>query len=172
MATLFPIAVEPQDVPAIPGLTYLRDYISEKEQNELTAAIDSESWDTSWKRRRQLYGWAYGRGEESVAPIPDWGVAVDDSKAITCYANFCRVTGTPEELILDFGLNSNPMTAPGEQVIEVQQRLVLSYLTAKRMLQALGMSVQRHEQAFGMLETDVQKRVVGQRMPRSAASAS
>jgi hypothetical protein len=29
------------------------------------------------------------------------------------------------------------------------------------MLQALHMSVQRHEQAFGVLETDVQKRVVG-----------
>jgi hypothetical protein len=29
------------------------------------------------------------------------------------------------------------------------------------MLQALHLSVQRHEQAFGVLETDVQKRVVG-----------
>ncbi len=42
--------------------------------------------------------------------------------------------------------------------------VVTSYVfTAKRMLQALHMSVQRHEQAFGVLETDVQKRVVGNR---------
>ena len=34
---------------------------------------------------------------------------VDDSKAIATYANFCRVTGTPEELIVDFGLNPQPM---------------------------------------------------------------
>ena len=32
-------------------------------------------------------------------------VKVDESKLIAMYANFCRVTGTPEELIIDFGLN-------------------------------------------------------------------
>jgi hypothetical protein len=37
------------------------------------------------------------------------------------------------------------------------------------MLQALVMSVQRHEAAFGVLETDVQKRVVG-RGPARAPS--
>ena len=31
--------------------------------------------------------------------------------------------------------------------------------TAKRLLAALQMSVQRHEAAFGVLETDIQKRV-------------
>ncbi len=34
------------------------------------------------------------------------------SKAIASYANFCRVTGTPEELIIDFGLNSSPSGFP------------------------------------------------------------
>jgi hypothetical protein len=70
------------------------------------------------------------------------------------------VTGTPEELILDFGLNAQPFGVPTEPV-EVKQRIVTNYFTAKRMLQALHLSVQRHEQAFGVLETDVQKRVVG-----------
>jgi len=86
-------------------------------------------------------------------------VEVTDKNAICTYANFCRVTGTPEELILDFGLNSQPYGVPTEPV-EVKQRIVTNYFTAKRMLQALHMSVQRHEQAFGVLETDVQKRVV------------
>lgn len=86
-------------------------------------------------------------------------VQVDDKDAFCSYANFCRVTGTPEELLLDFGLNSQPYGMPTEPVI-VKQRLVMNYYTAKRMLQALHMSVQRHEQAFGVLETDVQKRVV------------
>ncbi len=86
-------------------------------------------------------------------------VEVDDKSAICTYANFCRVTGTPEELILDFGLNSQPFGVPTEPVT-VQQRIVTNYFTAKRMLQALHLSVQRHEQAFGVLETDVQKRVV------------
>lgn len=87
-------------------------------------------------------------------------VEVNDKNAVCLYANFCRVTGTPEELILDFGLNAQPFGVPTEPV-EVKQRIVTNYFTAKRMLQALHMSVQRHEQAFGVLETDVQKRVVG-----------
>jgi len=87
-------------------------------------------------------------------------VEVVDKNAVCLYANFCRVTGTPEELILDFGLNAQPFGVPTEPV-EVKQRIVTNYYTAKRMLQALHMSVQRHEQAFGVLETDVQKRVVG-----------
>lgn len=86
-------------------------------------------------------------------------VEIVDTHAAVCYANFCRVTGTPEELILDFGLNSQPMGVPTEPV-DVKQRLVLNYFTAKRLLQALHMSVLRHEQAFGALETDVNKRVV------------
>ncbi len=87
-------------------------------------------------------------------------VEVTDKDAVCLYANFCRVTGTPEELILDFGLNAQPFGVP-TQPVEVKQRIVTNYYTAKRMLQALHMSVQRHEQAFGVLETDVQKRVVG-----------
>ena len=87
-------------------------------------------------------------------------VEVTDDKAVTSYANFCRVTGTPEELIIDFGLNAQPYGVPTEP-IEVSQRIVTNYYTAKRLLHALTLSVQRHEQAFGVLETDVQKRVVG-----------
>ena len=87
------------------------------------------------------------------------GVKVDDSKLIAMYANFCRVTGTPEELIIDFGLNPQPFGVPSEPVV-VNQRIVTNFYTAKRMLHALQLTVQRHEQAFGVLETDVQKRVV------------
>jgi len=86
-------------------------------------------------------------------------VQVNDDKASCSYANFCRVTGTPEELIIDFGLNSQPFGVPSEPV-QITQRIVTNYYTAKRMLHALHLSVQRHEQAFGVLETDVQKRVV------------
>lgn len=83
---------------------------------------------------------------------------VDESKMSTTYANFCRVTGTPEELIIDFGLNTQPLGENGE-VIAVTERVVMNYFTAKRLLQALGMSVARHEQVFGPLETNVLKRV-------------
>lgn len=89
-------------------------------------------------------------------------IEVDDSKAISSYANFCRVTGTPEELIIDFGLNPQPFGTPSHPVA-ISQRIVTNYYTAKRMVHALQLTLQRHEAAFGVLEPDVQKRVVGNR---------
>ena len=85
-------------------------------------------------------------------------VDIDDSKVVATYANFCRVTGTPEELIIDFGLNPQPFGIP-TQPIPVTQRIVTNFFTAKRMLHALQLTIQRHEATFGVLETDVQKRV-------------
>lgn len=85
-------------------------------------------------------------------------IQVDDAKALSCYANFCRVTGTPEEVIMDFGLNPQPFGTP-TQPIAIAERIICNYYTAKRFLAALQMTVQRHEAAFGALETDVQKRV-------------
>jgi Protein of unknown function (DUF3467) len=87
-------------------------------------------------------------------------VNVDSSKAVTSYANFCRVTGTPEELIVDFGLNTQPFGVPTDPIL-ITQRIVTNFFTAKRLLHALQLTLQRHEAAFGVLETDVQKRVVG-----------
>lgn len=78
------------------------------------------------------------------------------------YANFARVSGLPEELILDFGLNPQPSGAQPVPV-KVSQRLVVNYYTAKRLWMALGAFLQRHEQAFGEVQIDVNKRVIPQR---------
>jgi hypothetical protein len=85
-------------------------------------------------------------------------VQVHDEDAIACYANFCRVTGSPEELIVDFGLNPQPVGVPKDP-IHVKQRIIMNFFTAKRLLGALQMSIQRHEAVFGVLETDIQKRL-------------
>jgi len=85
-------------------------------------------------------------------------IQVEDAKAVACYANFCRVNGTPEELIIDFGLNKQPMGVPTEP-LEIDQRIIVNFFTAKRLLAALQMALQRHEATFGVLETDVQRRV-------------
>ena len=112
-----------------------------------------------------------GGGQQPQQQVQRQQVQVDDTKAVTCYANFCRVTGTPEELIVDFGLNTQPVGVPSEK-IAITERIVLNYFTAKRLLAALQMSVQRHEAAFGVLETDIQKRVQpSARRPAAAAPA-
>jgi hypothetical protein len=83
---------------------------------------------------------------------------IDETNVFASYANFARVTGTPEEVIVDLGLNPQPFGVPTEPV-KINQRIVLNFYTAKRLLVALHMTLQRHEEAFGVLETDVQKRV-------------
>lgn len=85
-------------------------------------------------------------------------ITVSDDTVEAHYANFCRVMSTPEELVLDLGLNPQPY-ATGPQTVNVSQRIILNHYTAKRLLSALSMALQRHEQAFGVLETDVRKRV-------------
>lgn len=105
--------------------------------------------------------WSFLMAEESKEasrpaqePVP-----VDESHIAATYANFCRVTGTPEELIVDFGLNKQ-VVGNNPDTIGLNQRIIVNFFTAKRLAAALMMAVQRHEQAFGVLETDVQKRVI------------
>jgi len=118
------------------------------EENEEVNVVDPEDSEGTEEQK------------QGQAPKPGQQVTLDESNAVACYANFCRVTGTPEEVILDLGLNPQPFGMP-QRSISVSQRLILNYYTAKRLLGALSMTIQRHEQAFGVLETDVQKRAVG-----------
>lgn len=83
---------------------------------------------------------------------------VDDSKIVALYANFCRIHGTPEELVIDFGFNPQP-SEPSANPTVLPQRIVTSWYTAKRLLQVLHLTISRHESAFGVLETDIQKRL-------------
>lgn len=94
-------------------------------------------------------------------------VQINDEKAIACYANFCRVSGAPEEMIIDFGLNPQPVGIPTTP-INISQRIVMNYFTAKRMLHALQMTLQRHEATFGVIEVDLQRRVRPQVMQQAA----
>lgn len=102
---------------------------------------------------------SFGDSVEGQRPdVAPARVNVDDSDIDATYSNFCRVLSTPEELILDMGLNPQPY-ATGDVTIKVSQRIILNHYTAKRLLSALGMALQRHEKAFGVLETDIRKRV-------------
>jgi hypothetical protein len=99
---------------------------------------------------------AFAQGPQVHAPAPR-EFPVDISRLSTAYANFVRVTGTPEELVLDFGL-STQVAPTATEPVALTHRLVLNFYTAKRLLGALHMAVQQHEAHFGVLETDVQKR--------------
>lgn len=85
-------------------------------------------------------------------------ITLDDTAVKAFYSNFCRVTGTPEEVIIDFSLNPNPF-AQQDQTVKVDNRLVLNYFTAKRLYAALQQTIMRHEQNFGVIELNVQRRL-------------
>lgn len=95
-----------------------------------------------------------------VEPIP---LRLDATRIRSTYTNFVRVTGTAEEVILDMGLNKQQPHG-GPESMAVTDRIVLSFHTAKRLLNALRMSVLRHEANFGPLETDVRRRLVNKGM--------
>ncbi len=96
-------------------------------------------------------------GQSQQQPQQQTEVVVDDTGTLPSYSNFCRVTATPEEVILDFGLNPQPF-ATGRQDVKANQRIVMNFYTSKRLLTALGMTIQRHEGTFGPVELDVRRR--------------
>jgi len=83
---------------------------------------------------------------------------VDTRDAQMSTANFVRVRDTTEEFILDFGMNDEAPAAP-KRAIEIDQRIVMSPYTAKRLLLALEVTVGSHERTFGKIETDPASRV-------------
>jgi hypothetical protein len=97
--------------------------------------------------------------QQSAVPAQNVRVDVQSNALTTTYSNFFRVTGTFEEMVLDFGLHTGAIQPNGPEPVKLSQRIVLSFPTAKRLLAALQVAVGRHEQVFGNVEVDPQKRV-------------
>jgi hypothetical protein len=95
-------------------------------------------------------------GPQAPAPHQPEIILIEKG-AHAAYSNFARVTSTAEEVIIDFCLNPNPFHQ-GRQEINVSQRLIMNFYTAKRLFSALGMTLQRHEATFGQIELDINRR--------------
>jgi|SRR5262245_41367978 len=101
-------------------------------------------------------------------PGPQQGIRIPirTESVTSIYSNFFRVTGTFEELIMDFGLHTGLVTQTGPEAIEISHRVVMSYPAAKRLLETLARSVIQHEQLLGPIETDPQKRLRQHQQPQ------
>ena len=97
--------------------------------------------------------------QPAPAAPPQAEIILIEKDAHAAYSNFARVTSTAEEVIIDFCLNPNPFSQ-GRQELSVSQRLILNFFTAKRLLSALGMTLQRHEATFGSIELDIRRRAL------------
>jgi hypothetical protein len=108
-------------------------------------------------------------GTEPTAPAGQVQFPTDVSNLSTVYTNFCRVSVTPEELVLDFGLNTSVTPNPAEP-IRLTHRVVMNFFTAKRLWGALQNVLMTHENTYGVLELDFQRRArVAPRPPAPGA---
>jgi hypothetical protein len=105
--------------------------------------------------------------ETAAQPAPQAGqpvqvqVQVDVSKLQALYCNFFRLSlsSSTEEILMDVGLHTGIMIPGGMEPITLTHRLVMNPFVAKRLIESLRQIVNRHEQAFGALEVDPQKRL-------------
>ena len=76
-------------------------------------------------------------------------IPVDLSGLVTGYVNWFRFTGSAEELVVDLGLAPQLGQMPPTEPIKLNHRLVMSFYTAKRLLQNLHRAVSIYEQHYG-----------------------
>jgi hypothetical protein len=76
----------------------------------------------------------------------------------TVYVNFVRLTGSPEELIVDLGLNPQPVGVPADP-IPASHTVIMDYPTGNSLLRQVRTLVTQYEAANGPIETDIEKRV-------------
>lgn len=88
-------------------------------------------------------------------------VQVDVSKMQTVYCNFFRLSlsSSTEEVVMDVGVHTGILSPGGMEPIHLTHRLVMNPFVAKRLIESLRQIVGRHEQAFGVLEVDPQRRL-------------
>ena len=88
-------------------------------------------------------------------------VRMDQRDLKTSYANAFNTHGLINEVILDFGLNMPVPPQPDqppEIILQITDRIILNYYSAKRLAITLSQLIRRHEEQFGELELDVAKR--------------
>ena len=75
-----PVHTVQPELTGVPGLTYVPDFLREREEEELVAILDRTVWSSELQRRVQHYGWRYDyqsrRIDASmrVGQLPEWAV--------------------------------------------------------------------------------------------------
>lgn len=88
------------------------------------------------RKRSQSFGW-------------------DSSQVKSTYANVCNVTGTREEVVLDFGVYHPWEREAGAGGIKLTNRVVLSPFAVKRLAMMLNTLTHEYEARYGKLDLNV-----------------
>ncbi len=98
--------------------------------------------------------------EESSSPgADDNSPNIDTATLRTTYANVCRIAQTPNEMIVDFGLNPNFFGNILPEPLRLETRIILSHDAAKRLALHLASAIRDYEAKYGVIELDISKRV-------------
>ncbi|HEX4054896.1 MAG TPA: DUF3467 domain-containing protein [Tepidisphaeraceae bacterium] len=92
--------------------------------------------------------------ETQDSPQPGVQVLLDERELRQIYSNTYRIHVTADEVIIDLGFNMpnpNPQTGQQQVLLKISDRVVMSYLSAKRLGQSLQQLIKRYEQQFGEL---------------------
>jgi hypothetical protein len=84
---------------------------------------------------------------------------IDASGLKSTYANVCRIAQTPNEVVVDFGMNLNFFGTIIDEPLKLEQRVILSHDAAKRLCLHLTAAIQGYEAKYGPIELDVTKRL-------------
>jgi hypothetical protein len=81
-------------------------------------------------------------------------LSIDESKMHTTYANTIRTSTTPDEVVLDYGINL-PMPGQNNQpamLFSVGSRVVMNWSGAKRLAMSLAQVVRQYEERNGEIQ--------------------
>ena len=94
--------VKEKEVTEISGLVFVKNYISDKEHDELIHVIDTNSWSNELKRRVQHYGYKYNYKSRSISismkvqDLPNWAKQIGSNFVKDGYFN-----SHPDQLIVN-----------------------------------------------------------------------
>ncbi len=84
---------------------------------------------------------------------------IDQANLKTTYANVCRIAQTPNEVIVDYGMNPNFFGQMLDEPLKLETRVIMSHDAAKRLCLHLMATIQNYESKYGTIELDVTKRL-------------
>jgi hypothetical protein len=81
------------------------------------------------------------------------GLRVNTDQLKSSYCNVCNVTSTREEVVLNFGINSNwDQNPPQQPDVQLHHRIILSPFAAKRLSELMANLIVEHERRHGELK--------------------
>ena len=97
---------------------------------------------------------------QESAGQPGVQILLDERELRQIYSNAYRIHATADEVVIDVGFNMpNPNPQAGQQqlLLKITDRVIMSYMTAKRLSLSLSQLIKRYEQQFGELVPPTQR---------------